>query len=69
MRAVLTITVAEVGGTPGLLASMSAEGDFADESMSRRFYSFAEMPPADLPPYQFWGTVCSTIGGFLQTDE
>lgn len=64
----LTISVAEVEGTPGLLASLKTEGAFAAEVIDRRFYSIAEQPPADLPPQLFWATLLGLIGRFLEQD-
>lgn len=62
--AVLTITVKEQPGG-GLLASLISDGNMSDPFLDRRFYSMRELPPPDLPPYEFWGTVLSLIGGFL----
>jgi hypothetical protein len=68
MRAVLTITVTDEMVSSGLMASLSTQGDFADESLDHRFYSIPEEPPGDLPPYRFWGALTTLIGGFLSQD-
>lgn len=52
-----------------MLVSLATEGDFSDEMIDRRFYSIPEMPPPDLPPRHFWGSLLGSIAPFLSSDE
>lgn len=66
MRATITI-IADSKDTPGILISMATGGDFADESVDRRFYSITDTPPASLPAVEFWGVILREISGHLIT--
>lgn len=68
VNVVITITVK---GQPagGLLASLATTGDFADESLSRRFYSIMASPPPELPATAFWGVLLREISGFLLSGD
>jgi hypothetical protein len=59
----LTLTARQEGN--GLLVSLKSEGDFSDEMIDRRFYSIADVPPADLPPGDFWAVILGQVAGFL----
>lgn len=67
IAATLTVTARLEGH--GLLVSLKTEGDFAAEAVDRRFYSIAELPPADLDPAQFWATILGGISGLLGASD
>lgn len=62
----ITVTPQAAGGA---LASLSTDGAFADEMVDRRFYSIGDMPPANVPPYAFWGTLLAHIGHLMNGDD
>lgn len=63
MNASITVTATTEGD--GLLVSLQADGDFADEAISRRFYSITDMPPGGLTAAGFWAPILKSIGSFL----
>ena len=67
-NAVLTITVKAVPGA-GLMASLISDGDMSDAYIDRRFYSIPEYPPADLPPYVFWGSLLVSMGQLMGSND
>jgi hypothetical protein len=67
MRAVLRITAEQVNS--GILVSLRATGDYADEMIDRRFYSISDLPPAGLEPRLFWAPLLEQIGGVLGMED
>lgn len=63
----LTITV-KTGDFPGMMGSVTTDGHFSDPTIEHRFYSFNEVPPAELPPIMFWGVILSKVGAFMLDD-
>lgn len=66
--AVLTITVKAVPGG-GLMASLISDGAMSDPYIDRRFYSIPEYPPPELPPYVFWGSLLTSMGQLMGSND
>jgi hypothetical protein len=64
-----TLTLHVKQDAAGLLVSLAPEGDFDGGTLARRFYSIAGLPPPDLAPEAFWGTLLHDISGFLLADD
>lgn len=54
--------------TGQIMTSLKSSGDYSGEVIDNRFYFGPTMPPADLPPEQFWAAVLGGAAGHLAAD-
>jgi hypothetical protein len=67
IKAEITVTARTESG--GLFISLATSGDYSGGSLSRRFYSTGDMPPAGLQPEEFWAPILGSISRFLRADD
>lgn len=59
---VITVKGTEHGG---IMTSLAATGDMADEVFASKFYAGPTLPPPDLPPAEFWAAILGGVAGYL----
>lgn len=57
-----TITIKVKFDQHGMFISAATTGRYHDPSLERRFWSSDSLPPAQLPPGEFWGPILGDVG-------
>lgn len=64
-----SITVTVKFDHNGMFISAATTGRYTVPDLDRRFWSTDALPPASLPPGEFWGPILADVGGFIGSHE
>lgn len=53
----------------GLLGTLLSSGHYSGPVLDNRFFSIGQLPPDEITPAEFWGSLLVSIGTLLETDD